>query len=110
MPSTPTSTAISSHLVVRPDWLAKRRETVLEPDHAVGHQLVREGVVARAVYQDLPAVAHVLKLADLERVLLAALLQGGSPATPDDLRKRFDTFMNERCKGKDASKLRFVVD
>ena len=32
MPSTPTSTAISSHLVVRPDWLAKRRETVLEPD------------------------------------------------------------------------------
>ena len=32
MPSTPKSTAISSHLVVRPDWLAKRRETVLEPD------------------------------------------------------------------------------
>jgi len=27
------------------------------------------------------------------------LLQGGSPATPDD-----------RCKGKDASKLRFVVE
>lgn len=38
------------------------------------------------------------------------LLQGGSPATPDDLRKRFDTFMNERCKGKDASKLRFVIE
>ncbi|MCX8502354.1 MAG: DUF6079 family protein, partial [Alphaproteobacteria bacterium] len=39
-----------------------------------------------------------------------ALLQGGSPATPDDLRKRFETFLNERCKGKDASKLRFVVE
>ena len=39
-----------------------------------------------------------------------ALLQGGSPATPDDLRKRFETFMNDRCKGKDASKLRFVVE
>lgn len=39
-----------------------------------------------------------------------ALLQGGSPATPDDLRKRFDTFMNERCKGKDATKLRFVIE
>ncbi len=38
------------------------------------------------------------------------LLQGGSPATPDDLRKRFDTFMNERCKGKDATKLRFVIE
>lgn len=39
-----------------------------------------------------------------------ALLQGGSPATPDDLRKRFESFLNERCKGKDASKLRFVVE
>lgn len=39
-----------------------------------------------------------------------ALLQGGSPATPDDLRKRFEAFLNERCKGKEASKLRFVVE
>jgi hypothetical protein len=39
-----------------------------------------------------------------------ALLQGGSPAEPDDLRKRFDAFLNDRCKGKDASKLRFVVE
>lgn len=39
-----------------------------------------------------------------------ALLQGGSPATPDDLRKRFEFFLNDRCKGKDATKLRFVVE
>ena len=39
-----------------------------------------------------------------------ALLQGGSPAMPEELRKRFDTFMNERCKGKDATKLRFVIE
>jgi hypothetical protein len=39
-----------------------------------------------------------------------ALLQGGSPATPDDLRKRFETFLNDRCKGKDTTKLRFVVE
>jgi hypothetical protein len=39
-----------------------------------------------------------------------ALLQGGSPASPDDLRKRFETFLNDRCKGKDTSKLRFVVE
>lgn len=60
-------------------------ETVLEPDPAVGHQLVREGVVARAVYQDLPAVVGVMKVADLERVLLAALLQGGSPLVMEAL-------------------------
>ena len=27
-----TQTAISAHLAVRPDWLAKRREEILEPD------------------------------------------------------------------------------
>jgi len=39
-----------------------------------------------------------------------ALLQGGSPATPEDLRKRFETFLTDRYKGKDTSKLRFVVE
>ncbi|MFK4047616.1 DUF6079 family protein [Roseomonas mucosa] len=39
-----------------------------------------------------------------------ALLQGGSPATPEDLRKRFETFLSDRCKGRDTTKLRFVVE
>jgi hypothetical protein len=39
-----------------------------------------------------------------------ALLHGGSPATPEDLRKRFEALLNERCKGKDTTKLRFVVE
>jgi hypothetical protein len=39
-----------------------------------------------------------------------ALLQGGSPAMREDLRKRFDTYLNERCKGKDVSKLHFAIE
>ena len=39
-----------------------------------------------------------------------ALLQGGSPATPEDLRKRFESLLSDRCKGKDTTKLRFVVE
>jgi len=39
-----------------------------------------------------------------------ALLQGGSPATPEDLRKRFEGLLNDRSKGKDTTKLRFVVE
>ncbi|MDR3298636.1 MAG: DUF6079 family protein [Candidatus Accumulibacter sp.] len=42
--------------------------------------------------------------------LRQALLQGGSPATPDELRKRFDALISERGKGKDATKLRFVIE
>lgn len=55
-------------------------------------------------------------LSGLEKMVVAgdeireALLQGGSPATPDDLRKRFEAFLNDRCKGKDTTKLRFVVE
>lgn len=39
-----------------------------------------------------------------------ALLQGGSPAKPDELRGRFDTFLDDRCTGKDSTKLRFVIE
>ena len=55
-------------------------------------------------------------LSGLEKIVVTsddiknALLHGGSPATPEDLRKRFETFLNERCKGKDATKLRFVIE
>lgn len=55
-------------------------------------------------------------LSGLEKIAVSgedvrqALLVGGSPATPEDLRKRFDAFLTVRSKGKDVSKLRFVVE
>jgi len=55
-------------------------------------------------------------LSGLEKIVVTgddikkALLAGGSPATPEDLRRRFESFLNERCKGKDAGKLRFVIE
>ena len=55
------------------------------------------------------ALSGLEKIAVKGDEIKQALLQGGSPATPDDLRKRFDNFMNERCKGKDSTKLRFVI-
>lgn len=55
-------------------------------------------------------------LSGLEKINLSSedikrsLLQGGSPATPEDLRKRFESFLNDHCRGKDTTKLRFVVE
>ena len=55
-------------------------------------------------------------LSGLEKVrvtsddIKAALLRGGSPAKPDELRERFESLLREQSKGKDASKLRFVVE
>ncbi len=54
-------------------------EAAFEPDLAVAHQIVRDGVVACAVYQDLPGVVGVAKVAELERVLLATQLHGVAP-------------------------------
>lgn len=56
------------------------------------------------------ALSGLEKIAVTSDDIKKALLHGGSPATPDDLRKRFEAFLNERCKGKDATKLRFVVE
>lgn len=56
------------------------------------------------------ALSGLEKIAVTSEDIKKSLLQGGSPATPDDLRKRFEAFLNDHCKGKDASKLRFVVE
>lgn len=60
-----------------------------------------------AVQEALSGLEKITVKAD---ELRQALLQGGSPATPDELRKRFDTLISERGKGKDATKLRFVIE
>jgi adenosylhomocysteinase len=53
---------------------------------------------------------HLEKIGVKGEELKQALLLGGSPAKPDELRSRFDTFLNDRCKGKDSTKLRFVIE
>lgn len=49
---------------------------------------------------------EVVKLNDVQ----LALLSGGSPASPEELKARFDKFIEERTRGKEKSKLRFVVE
>ena len=39
-----------------------------------------------------------------------ALLTGGSPATPDELKKRFEEFLAKLSKGKDVGKVRIVLE
>lgn len=46
-----------------------------------------------------------VKTADLK----TALLKGGSPATPEEMKKRFEEFLSEFTKGKDLTKVRIVL-
>jgi len=82
-------------------------------------ELIKRFVAAKKLPDPVPPdfVSAVQEaLSGLEKIIVTSedikktLLQGGSPATPEDLRKRFETFLKERCKGKDVTKLRFVVE
>ncbi len=42
--------------------------------------------------------------------LRAALLQGGSPATPAEMKKRFEEYLDELTKGNDPGKVRIVLE
>lgn len=42
--------------------------------------------------------------------LRSALLEGGAPATPDELKRRFEEYLAEVTKGKDLSKVRIVLE
>ena len=47
-----------------------------------------------------------VKIGDLR----GALLAGGSPATPAEMRKRFDEYLDKLVKGKEPGKVRIVLE
>ncbi|MDD5509686.1 MAG: DUF6079 family protein [Dehalococcoidales bacterium] len=82
-------------------------------------KLIEDLMITRALPDDLSQVfIHALQevLAGLVKVtvkaedLRHALLSGGSPATPADLKKRFDEYVNSLTKGKEATKVRIVLE
>jgi hypothetical protein len=42
--------------------------------------------------------------------LRTALLAGGSPVTPSEMKKRFEDYLGELAKGKDLSKVRIILE
>lgn len=42
--------------------------------------------------------------------LLAALISGGSPATPAEMKKRFEEYLDQLTKGKETGKVRIVLE
>jgi uncharacterized protein DUF6079 len=61
----------------------------------------------QAVQEALSGLVRVVIKSD---ELRAALLTGGTPATPTELTKRFEEFLNNSTRGKDKSKVRIVLE
>ncbi|MHB8252667.1 MAG: DUF6079 family protein [Acidiferrobacter sp.] len=90
------------------DLLKTAARTLIQP--FVASKTLRDPVTPDFVSAVQEALSGLEKIAVSSDDIKKALLHGGSPATPEDLRKRFEIFLIERCKGKDATKLRFVVE
>ena len=98
------------------DPTTKENLSLLKPDD---RKLVDSFIDKRALPEDLDQeFIHALQevLSGLTKVsvktedLRNALLSGGSPATPTEMRKRFDEYLEQLTKGKEPSKVRIVLE
>jgi hypothetical protein len=55
-------------------------------------------------------LSGLVKVAVKTEDLRAALLKGGSPATPAELKKRFEEYLDELTKGHEQGKVRIVLE
>jgi len=61
----------------------------------------------QALQEVLSGLTRVsVKIGDLREALLA----GGSPSTPAEMRKRFEEYLEKLCKGKEPGKVRIVLE
>ncbi|WP_333885412.1 DUF6079 family protein [Sphingobium yanoikuyae] len=132
LPLTAPAASVLSSLDDRLDtlvnaWAARLREELEDPiTLAEGLQLVDGKVRGRieefAKSGDLPepldaefvsgikdALSDLAKVEITSSALRVALTSGGSPVTVDDIRKRFEKLLADELKGKDETKVRFVI-
>ena len=86
---------------------------------AKGKRELREFIKAKRLPEPVtPAFVKALQevLSGLQKVVLTgddlrtALVDGGLPCTVDDLRERFERHLGKLTKGRDASKVRLVIE
>ena len=55
-------------------------------------------------------LSGLVKVAIRPEDLRAALLKGGSPATPSEMKKRFEEYLDELTRGNEPGKVRIVLE
>ena len=56
------------------------------------------------------ALSGLVKVTMKAADLTSALLEGGSPASPSEIKARFDNYLNRLCAGQDPAKVRVVLE
>jgi hypothetical protein len=98
------------------DQTTKDNLTLLKPDQ----RKLLDGFIKKRVLPDdldlhfIQALQEVLsgltKVSVKTEALRAALLAGGSPVTPTEMRKRFEDYLDQLIKGKEPGKVRIVLE
>jgi len=114
------------HMVV--EWTKTLRENLKAPTIADNIELVSDDEARLAIQEFAntgelpsnltPAFLKALQevLSGLQKVVISlksvgeAMAKGGVPCTVTDLRERFESYLSEVTRGKDASKVRIVVE
>ena len=98
------------------DSTTRENLNLLQPE---ARELVNGCIEKRILPEKLdPNFIHALSeaLSSLRKVALrlddlrSALLSGGSPATPSEMKKRFEQYLDELTKGEEPAKIRIVLD
>ena len=98
------------------DPTTKSNLDLLKPD---SKRLLDDFLMNRALPDDLSSdFIHALRevFSGLQKVMVksddlrSALLSGGTPATLDEMKKRFEEYIDNLAKGKDSRKIRIVLE
>ena len=76
---------------------------------------MKEGELPDSLEQDFiqalrEALSGLVKVAVRTEDLRRALLAGGSPASPAEMTKRFEAYLDDLTKGKEPTKVRVVLE
>lgn len=58
----------------------------------------------------IQALSGLTKVSNKMDDLRAAILAGGSPTTPAEMKKRFEEYLDQLTKGKEPGKVRIVLE
>ncbi|HLA80347.1 MAG TPA: DUF6079 family protein, partial [Thermoleophilia bacterium] len=98
------------------DPTTKGALTLLKPEpRKLVDRFIRDQALPDSLDQDFihalqEALSGLTKVSVQIADLRAALLAGGSPATPAEMRKRFEEYLDQLTKGKEQGKVRIVLE
>ncbi|MFH1028289.1 MAG: DUF6079 family protein, partial [Pseudomonadota bacterium] len=98
------------------DPSSREKLALLKPDQRkIVDGFIKKRILPDDVGQDFisalqDALSGLIKVLFKTEALRTALLAGGSPVTPAEMRKRFEDYLDQLIKGKEPGKVRIVLE